>query len=290
MRRYLLANVLVALAGISVFAVPAVAADLPPLLAKAPAAPPPFSWSGFYVGINAGADWQRDDFTSTITGCDAVPRPAQCTGSIGHLGSSSSSAVAAQVAAAGTGSNTKVGGTGGGQFGFNWQTGGLVLGAEADIEAIGGAPAIGTNRPLDPFTGSFFSVTDHASADWLATVRGRIGYAADRLLFYATGGAAFTRINFSQSYSDIFGGPLLGTPLTAFSASSTRTGYAVGAGVEYAFAGNWSARGDYLFAGGFGEVGGSYLAVAGTGNADVHSASVKLDVQMVRLGLNYRFY
>jgi len=146
MRRYLLANVLVALAGISVFAVPAVAADLPPLLAKAPAAPPPFSWSGFYVGINAGADWQRDDFTSTITGCDAVPRPAQCTGSIGHLGSSSSSAVAAQVAAAGTGSNTKVGGTGGGQFGFNWQTGGLVLGAEADIEAIGGAPAIGTIR------------------------------------------------------------------------------------------------------------------------------------------------
>jgi len=182
-------------------------------------------------------------------------------------------------------------------------------------------------------------VTDHASADWLATVRGRIGYAADRLLFYATGGAAFTRINFSQSYSDIFGGPLLGTPLTAFSASSTRTGYAadrllfyatggaaftrinfsqsysdifggpllgtpltafsasstrtgyaVGAGVEYAFAGNWSARGEYLFAGGFGEVGGSYLAVAGTGNADVHSASVKLDVQMVRLGLNYRFY
>jgi outer membrane immunogenic protein len=63
----------------------------------------------------------------------------------------------------------------------------------------------------------------------------------------------------------------------------------VGGGVEYAFAGNWSLRGEYLYAGGFGSVGGSYVATSINGNGDLHTASAKLSIQQARAALNFRF-
>src|SRR5262245_30924507 len=67
----------------------------------------PWSWAGFYIGVNAGADWENASFTSTSVLCPAS-HPG-CTG-IGHLGG--------VPAAAGTGSNTNAGFAGGGQLGF----------------------------------------------------------------------------------------------------------------------------------------------------------------------------
>ena len=103
---------------------------------------------------------------------------------------------------------------------------------------------------------------------WLATVRGRVGYAFDRWLPYLTGGLAYGNI---KAVSD------LGTD------TSTKAGYAVGAGLEYAFMGNWSAKLEYLYV---------HLA-DGTCNvacgAPVAPVDVKFNTNLIRAGLNYKF-
>lgn len=266
------------------FAAPAIAASLGPSLAadlptKAPivAAPVVYSWAGFYIGGNVGAAWQHASFSSTLIGCNIVG----CANNLPHIGFDPA------IAAAGTGSNTKVGFTGGGQIGYNWQINTLVLGVEADINAMSGKPALGATANVSaPSTGTFTLATT-ANADWLSTVRGRLGFAADRYLVYVTGGAAFAHIKSKQSFSDVC--CTQSTPLTTFTTSSWKTGYAVGGGAEYAFAGNWSLRGEYLYAGGFGSVGGSFVATATNGNGDLHTGSAKLSIHQARAGLNFRF-
>ena len=68
---------------------------------------------------------------------------------------------------------------------------------------------------------------------WLATVRGRAGWAWDRVLFYGTGGAAFGNVQAGG-----IGGPF---------DSATQTGWTAGAGVEWAFLPNWTAKVEYLY-------------------------------------------
>ena len=74
-------------------------------------------------------------------------------------------------------------------------------------------------------------------SDWLATVRGRAGWAWDRVLFYGTGGAAFAPA--SVGAGSFFAGSLGG--------SATMTGWTAGGGVEYAFTPNWTAKAEYLY-------------------------------------------
>lgn len=266
-------------AAAALFAAPAIgpssAADLP---TKAPivAAPLAYSWTGFYVGGNVGAAWQHASFNSTLIGCNIVG-----CGTFPHIGFDP------VIAAAGTGSNTKVGFTGGGQFGVNWQVNTLVLGVEADINAMSAEPGLAATGTVSaPNTGTF-TIATTANADWLATVRGRAGFAADRYLLYVTGGAAFAHIKFRQSFSDVC--CTSPTPLTTFTTSSTKAGYAVGGGLEYAIANNWSLRGEYLYAGGFGSVGGSYIPRANNGNGDLHTGSAKLSIHQARAALNFKF-
>jgi outer membrane immunogenic protein len=269
-------SLIIPAAAAALFTAPAMGADLP---TKAPivAAPAAYSWTGFYVGGNVGAAWQHASFNSTLVGCNIVG----CASGLPHIGFDPA------IAAAGTGSNTKVGFTGGGQFGYNWQINTLLLGVEADINAMSGKPALGTTAAVSaPNTGTFTLATT-ANADWLSTVRGRLGFAADRYLVYVTGGAAFAHIKFKHSFSDVC--CTSSTPLTTFTASSWKTGYAVGGGAEYAFAGNWSLRGEYLYAGGFGSVGGSYVATSANGNGDRHTGSAKLSIHQARAALNFKF-
>lgn len=253
---------------------PAMGADMP-IKAPLPAVAA-YSWTGFYMGGNVGGDWQRASFNSNLIGCFVLG----CSTGLNHIGFDPA------IVAAGTGSNTKAGFTGGGQIGYNWQINSLVLGVEADINAISGKPAIAAASAVSVNTGTF-TLGNTANADWLATIRGRVGFAADRFLIYVTGGAAFTNVRFSQTFSDAC--CTSSTPLTTFTNSTRKTGYAAGGGLEYAFTSNWSLRGEYLYAGGFGTVGGSYLATAINGNSDLHSGSAKLSIQEARVGLNYKF-
>ncbi|MGA8651485.1 MAG: outer membrane beta-barrel protein, partial [Xanthobacteraceae bacterium] len=99
-------------------------------------------------------------------------------------------------------------------------------------------------------------------SNWLATVRGRAGYAWDRVLFYGTGGAAFANVQ-------------AGAGALPFS-SSTQTGWTAGAGVEYAFTNNISAKVEYLYVG------------LGSQNQIVFD-NVKFSTNIVRGGINLHF-
>lgn len=265
-------HVIAALLGVSVLSITASGA----LAAGSHSPAAAYDWSGFYVGGNAGADWQRGSFVSDNVSCFTLG----CGTGLSHLGT------VPEEAALGTSTNTRTGFTFGGLAGYNWQMNALVFGVEADLNYLGGTPSNGGNIVIG---GTPITLINSANARWLATARGRVGYASDRTLLYVTGGAAFTHVKYSQSYSDNLG-PGATTPFMTTSASATKTGYALGGGAEYALTDNWLVRAEYLYAGGFGSVGVAYLATAETGNSDFHSGSVKLSVQAARVGLSYKFH
>ncbi len=157
-----------------------------------------------------------------------------------------------------TGINTS-GGLAGGTAGYNWQFGNTVLGLEGDIDW---ANLKGTaSSALCPNGCS-------TSDSWLSTVRGRAGYAFGGVLPYVTGGLAVGDI---KAATPGFAG-----------ASTTNAGWTVGAGLEIALPGNWSAKAEYLHV----DLGrfncGVNCGVAPTNNVSMHD-------NVVRAGVNYRF-
>lgn len=131
-----------------------------------------------------------------------------------------------------------------------------------------------------PFT---FTVSSNASTTWLATVRGRLGLAADNWLFYATGGAAFTTLHGSFSFSETF----YAAPAEVAVLSSGKTGYAVDAGNRLSQ--RWSVKAEYLYVD-FGT--GTATGLYGTGvlpSLLPFSHSIDLKANLARLGLNYHF-
>src|SRR5262249_28664545 len=117
--------------------------------------------------------------------------------------------------------------------GYNQQWGTFVLGLEADISSFHSNPTVvSSGRPFIGF-GGLATFSTNVQTSWLATVRGRAGFALDHWLFYGTGGVAFADVKFSNSYRAL--SPLgAGFETEAALASETRTGWAAGAGVEYA--------------------------------------------------------
>ena len=199
MRKLLFGCALSALA-----AMPAMAADLS---VKAPVretmAEPPFSWTGFYIGGHAGGGWSHKCFFED-------GRPEGCHNSNGGLG--------------------------GGQAGFNWQTGTFVFGVEfsgsaAGIHGTHSTPVIGVTEGWDSRVNSIFMLT------------GRGGFAFDRVLVYATGGGAWVRDRYIHTET-VIAPPF--TPRTD-SVRENRTGWTIGGGVEWAITPNWSIAGQYNF-------------------------------------------
>ena len=145
----------------------------------------------------------------------------------------------------------------GGTLGYNLQTGVWVWGIEGDIDY---ANLKGTGDTI--CTGCEIKNT------WFGTLRGRVGYAFDRWLPYLTGGAALGNVDVSTP-----GG----------SASRTKFGWTAGAGIEYAFFGNWSAKAEYLYT----DLGSSSCDYATC--VIPADASVDFTASIARLGINYRF-
>jgi outer membrane immunogenic protein len=182
---------------------------------------------------------------------------------------------------------------GGAQIGYNRQGAILgprvVLGIEADMQASGiqgkGSASAASAQPLQMDDGNVnASVKSHL--DWFGTIRGRLGYAFDHTLFYATGGFAFGRVRDKLSVSETsFGEPLL----TASSANNqTATGFVVGGGLEYAINPAWSLKGEYQYI----DLGSTNLSASNTNDGglfDLPAASAKVDhtYHTVRIGLNY---
>jgi len=192
-----------------------------PYYPKAAIVEPPFSWTGFYLGINGG----------------------------GAFGSSSWDS---------TGSRNISGGLVGGTLGYNYQFGQAVVGVEGDIDW---ADINGTTTNACP-------AGCKTGDSWLATVRGRLGYAAGRFMPFVTGGAAFGDIRAS---SPAFAG-----------ASSSQAGWTLGGGLEAALTTNWTAKVEYLYV----DLGsfncGLNCGVTATNNVSFHT-------NLLRAGVNYKF-
>ena len=200
-------RVTTALAGVA-FAGSAFAADLPRRAAPPPVFTPVpvFTWTGAYFGINAGYAF---DASSNNTNSFGVPAPY----------GNGTTAFFSQ--------RNQEGFTGGGQIGYNFQFtpgSGIVVGVEADAQYLDFGRSRNNAFLVGPLAPGYY-VTDPrglSSLDFFGTVRGRIGYAFDRVLFYGTGGFAYGSGSADRSFGGFAGN------------DSFRTGYAVGGGIEYA--------------------------------------------------------
>jgi outer membrane immunogenic protein len=180
------------------------------------------SWTGFYAGLNAGGTWGTGD--TNVACLDTLPPPS-CGAAI------ASGAFVTKM------SPNLDGFIGGGQAGYNYQTGNLLLGVEADISWTS---ADGSTSQTTSTAGINFVTTVKQNLNWLGTARGRVGYATYDWLFYATGGLAFGDV--SHSYSNI-----ASTGNNAIvSGAQVQTGWVVGGGGEYSL-GHWSVTGEYLY-------------------------------------------
>jgi outer membrane immunogenic protein len=189
---------------------------------------PAYSWTGFYVGVNGGGGWGHSRHDFEAAGTT-------------------------------TGDYRISGGTAGGTLGANLQAGGLLLGVEGDMNwsDIGGSDSCPN-----------VNFTCRTRSKWLATTRGRVGYAFDRFLPYITTGAAFGRI---RAQIPDFG-----------SAKETEVGWTAGGGFEAGIVGGLSAKLEYLYV----DFGTFNCGFACTGTL---VDKVKFNAHMFRVGLNYRF-
>jgi len=165
----------------------------------------------------------------------------------------------------------------GGQVGANYQFNWLVVGVEADFDWLANNHN-SSNAVFVPGVGSLqFSANDR----WITTLAGRAGYAAANWLFYAKGGGGWVGVNNPTLTNVNTGGSI------SVSNSNSNSGWLAGAGVEWAFAPNWTAKLEYDFLG----LNNSSLTVpVGTHfiGGDVVTVSNR-DVQMLTVGVNYLF-
>ena len=161
--------------------------------------------------------------------------------------------------------------TGGGTVGYNWQSGSAVFGVEADFNWTSFDRSL-----LNPS----FDTRFDAKWNWFSTVRARFGLALDRTLVYATAGVAIVDLDY-QVFNQ---GESCSPDFSCAKLSKTEVGLALGAGVEYAWANNWSFKAEYLFI---------KLPTKDLGQAFIESQSEHFqfttDAHFARVGLNYRF-
>lgn len=274
-------KILVAAAMVAAITMSAAAADMPlkaSVLAPAPAA----TWTGFYVGLNAGGFWSNVDQSLAVT----TPGDFFSAGCF-PAGGLTCFINTPDVSRAGLGSNDGSGFIGGFQVGANWQMGAWVFGIEADLQSFSSSQTSG--RSVAPLSGTFglVSASNTVSTDWLATIRGRIGFlAAPTWLIYATGGVAFANVDTSWTFAETrFGNT------AAANFSNTETGWTVGAGVEVKFAGNWSVGAEYLYVD-FEDMNRAspvVLPIGGGPTPQTFQQNTSLDAHIARVKLNYKF-
>lgn len=259
------------------------AADMAVKAAPMPAPIPVFSWTGFYIGANVGGAWTPDnagsDFGPLFPPFALLPPVAPIITIIPGLNDVL------------VGGGRQSGVIGGGQIGYNWQVNQFVLGFEAD--AVGTGLKGGTGTARRDFGGGISQTitVDFGRMDWMASFRGRAGFAVDRALFYVTGGGAVAE--FGGSTTTLVNVPAIGLPAGTFVATdggkTTRWGWTVGGGIEYAFNQNWSVAGEYRHTD-FGRRATTFTIPDGLGGVfAVGTSSQRLTVDQATARINYRF-
>lgn len=235
----------------------ALAADVarPAYKAPPPAPAAPYSWTGFYIGIHGGGAWFDKDWFFPCSPTNAVFGPPCDVSQGGHTAGSWLA---------------------GGQIGFNYQVGQWVWGIEAQFSAtrIEGSN-LDVAFPADEVL--------HSRTDFIGTVAVRLGYAWDRTLLYVKGGGAWVH---DKYWLTAVQAPATG--VTFATANETRWGWMVGAGVEYAFAQNWSVKLEYNFLD-FGTERVLFNIIPITPNLLPFDEDIEQRIHIVKVGLNYRF-
>lgn len=218
-----------------------------------------YNWTGFYIGGHGGIGWGRTPDQSMTNASVLVDiNPTTFVGS------------------------SKSFGVGGFQAGYNWQFNpAWVIGLEGDFSwgkfgstnSLG--PPIMTGAVLNPCC----SLAMSNNSRWLASVRGRVGYAFDRSLIYLTGGAAWMRVDYSGTNNYI------GASVTT-NFSSTRSGWTIGGGIDYALMANLLLRAEYLYYG-FGS--GPTSSVPGILGGPITYTWGSSNVSVLRAGLSVKF-
>jgi outer membrane immunogenic protein len=225
------------------------------------AMPPPapvYNWTGWYAGLNLGGSFGRAGDTATFAGVPFSSTSANLDGVIG-----------------------------GGQVGYNWQTGAWLLGLEADIQGSSERSSATSNAAstilvcgvacfLVPITGA---LTDTEKLRWFGTVRGRVGVlATPTWLFYVTGGLAYGGFNSNETFT-------FGAATSVNNFNTTRAGWTVGGGIEGSLGNNWSAKLEYLYMD-FGTFNSAFVGVAPFTPIGL---STHVTDNIVRVGVNYHF-
>jgi outer membrane immunogenic protein len=193
-------------------AAPALAADLaarPYTKAPPPIPAPIMTWTGFYLGIQGGGGWGRSN--ETFFG---APNAAGF---------------------AGTQNYDTTGGFVGGVGGYNWQVGSTVFGIEGDYHW---ADINGRSNVINTALG--YGDTYYTKLRGFGDIKGRLGYAAGPALLFVSGGAAVGDL---QHRYDAGTNPFS----ASFVQNNWRWGWTLGAGAEYMFAPNWSAKIEYNY-------------------------------------------
>jgi opacity protein-like surface antigen len=234
---------------------------------KTPPAPAPFNWTGGYVGITAGGAWGTYDTTTSTA--------------LSPGGYFPNAATVAAVNAAGPQSIKPSGFATGIEAGYNWQSGALLLGVEADLQALDLRGAANSGAILyPPGFHHQLVVSSYGDSAWLATARARVGLVANDWLFFATGGLAVTQLTSDLLFTDS------GGALEEGQIDTVKTGYAVGGGIEAPLTDRLSLKAEYLYVKlGDTTVSGSLLPPPS--QAFTHSADLAANI--VRVGFNYRF-
>src|SRR5215472_9764039 len=264
----------VALVAVGLAAPAAFAAERPVPYTPPPPPVPVYTWTGCYVGASAGTSYGTSThstvgnsvFTSNVAGPTPLPAAVAAGSNIADPFNLS-------------------GFIGGGQIGCNYQFGQWVIGVEAD--------GSGTNKegqaqevPLATFLGAgrqnWVSQTQER---WLVTARGKLGltgwgWFGDKTLLYVTGGGAWAKIDTSEFLAG-------GSPANGHQESNTRSGWTVGAGIEYALGYGWSVKSEYLYVK-FDDY--TTFTTPPFGVANIAPRNVKLFDNIFRAGMNYKFW
>lgn len=179
------------------------------------AAPPVFSWTGFYIGANVGGA-NHQATTQDLNGWGGTGTTPYVTPWFKSEKNTASF---------------------GGQAGYNWQVRNFVFGVETDLSYIGSSNTfVPPNNLIAGGCGTTCGVSATNELSWLSTFRGRAGVAFDRVMIFGTAGAAVGQVNNHWGWGDT------GFSDLQFSASSTKTGYVVGGGIELMLMSKWAVR------------------------------------------------
>ena len=285
---------------VSALAISTMSASAADLAVKARPLPPPplpvWSWTGFYVGGHLGAGWSRNEFSEGRLGQEFAPQDFA-------LGT-------------GLGSHNGLGPLGGFQVGYNWQipNGPFLFGVEGDFSfadlrgdhqnSSSAAAAVTFGCFENSFSCSAFNLLNaqerfSSKVKDTATITARIGVTSgpqDRTLWYVKGGAAWAKTDFADSatFSDVacvtvvLNSACAAANSSLFSSGSTsRWGWTVGTGVEWALWDNWSTKIEYDFL----KFDSHDVTLQGFDNGDIFRRTVHVDQQIhqLKIGLNYRF-